>query len=55
MSNGYIPNDEFFEYETEVCFPVVADYSLQRFSVLSWDIKIYLYMPDYKGNTIHWM
>jgi len=35
MSYGYFPNDEFFEYETEVCFPVVAGYCLQRFSVLS--------------------
>jgi hypothetical protein len=35
MSYGYIPNDEFFEYEAEVCFRVVADYCLQRFSVLS--------------------
>jgi len=55
MSYGYFPNDEFFEYETEVCFPVVAGYCLQRFSVLSWDIKIYLCMPHYIGNTIHWM
>ena len=40
MSYGYILNDEFCEYETEICIPLVADYCLQRFSVLSWDIKV---------------